>query len=296
MSALVAGTGVATTADTMPPRPLRMAAVACGGWSAALYPKWTPTQVSPSPQVEQVGELQSLSSTHCWLVVTEQFPGMAPGCPQSKIHRPMPTIRSPVPAQAHAGYAPASHSKWSWRSSLPVASRSASAASRATKWFTSARTWVAGKSALGWSTENRGVPDFSLARRACTAVESGAEEGRVMIRMPAAAAAAALVSLLALAPGARADTSIAAIVDHPDDYANQQVTVVATVAAPSLGYLGESLYTLFGDQRRINVVSHSPAPAIGDRLEVTAKVGRRPPDEEFDFPPVLIENVRQPAP
>jgi len=44
------------------------------------------------------------------------------------------------------------------------------------------------------------------------------------------------------------------------------------------------------------VVSHSPAPAIGDRLEVTAKVGRRPPDEEFDFPPVLIENARQPAP
>ena len=56
-----------------------------------------------SPQVEHVGELQSLSSTHGALVVTEQVPGWAPGCPQSKIHRPMPTIRSPVPAQAHAG-------------------------------------------------------------------------------------------------------------------------------------------------------------------------------------------------
>jgi len=114
-----------------------------------------------------------------------------------------------------------------------------------------------------------------------------------MIRM---SAAAALVSLLALAPGARADTSIAAIVDHPDDYANTQVTVVGTVAAPSLGYLGESFYTLAGDERRINVVSHSPAPVVGDRLEVTAKVGRRPPDDEFDFPPVLFENARQPAP
>src|SRR6266446_6531078 len=80
-----------------------MAAVACGGWSSALYPKWAPTQVSMSPQVEHVGELQSLSITHCALVVTEQLPGWAPGCPQSKIHRPMPTIRSPVPAQAHAG-------------------------------------------------------------------------------------------------------------------------------------------------------------------------------------------------
>jgi len=117
-----------------------------------------------------------------------------------------------------------------------------------------------------------------------------------MIRMPVAASAAALVSLLTLAPVARGDTSIAAIVAHPDDYANLQVTVVGTVAAPNLGYLGESFYTLFGDQRRISVVSHSPAPAVGDRLEVTAKVGRRPPDEEFDFPPVLIESARQPAP
>jgi len=116
-----------------------------------------------------------------------------------------------------------------------------------------------------------------------------------MIRMPAAAAAAALVSLLTLVPGPGGH------VDRghrrpSDDYANLQVTVVGIVAAPSLGYLGESFYTLFGDQRRINVVSHSPAPAVGDRLEVTAKVGRRPPDEEFDFPPVLVESSRQPAP
>ena len=117
-----------------------------------------------------------------------------------------------------------------------------------------------------------------------------------MIRMPVAVAAAALASLLAFSPGARADTSIAAIVDHPDDYANTQVTVVGTVAAPSLGYRGESFYTLFGDERRISVVSHSAAPAVGDRLAVTAKVGRRPPDDEFDFPPVLIENARRPAP
>ena len=91
-------------------------------------------------QEEHVGEVQSLSSTHCTLVVTEQLPGCAPGCPQSKIQRPMPTIRSPVPAQAQAGYVPASHSKWSSPSSLPVASRSTSAGSRTTKWFTSART------------------------------------------------------------------------------------------------------------------------------------------------------------
>ena len=103
-------------------------------------------------------------------------------------------------------------------------------------------------------------------------------------------------SLIALASTVWADTSIQAIVDHPDDYANQQVMVTGTVAAPSLGFLGESFYTLEGDQRRINVVSHAAAPTIGAHLQVSAKVGRRPPDEEFDFPPVLVESGRQPAP
>src|SRR3989442_15934888 len=150
------------------------------------------------------------------------------------------------------------------------------------------------RAALRWSTENRGLPGFSLAGRACTAVESRAEEGRVMIRMPVAASAAALVSLLTLAPRARGDTSIAAIVAHPDDYANLQVTVVGTVAAPSLGYLGESFYTLFGDQRRINVVSHSPAPPVGDRPEGPPPVGRRPPRGQFAFPPLHRQNARPP--
>ena len=90
-------------------------------------------------------------------------------------------------------------------------------------------------------------------------------------------------------------TSIANIVDHRDAYANQQVTVVGTVVAPSLSYLGEGLYTLSEADRRIGVVSQTPAPAVGERLEVSAKVGRKPPDEEFDFPPVLIESARRPA-
>src|SRR2546428_9322069 len=117
-----------------------------------------------------------------------------------------------------------------------------------------------------------------------------------MIRMPVAASAAALVSLLTLAPGARGDTSIAAIVAHPDDYANLQVTVVGTVAAPSLGYLGESFYTLFGDQRRISVVSHSPAPAVRDRLAGAAQEGRPPPRAGFGFPPVLPQKPRPARP
>jgi hypothetical protein len=104
-----------------------------------------------------------------------------------------------------------------------------------------------------------------------------------------------LAALCAALP-AFAATSIADIVDHPDDWANAQVTVIGTVVELSLGYKGQSFYTLKGDGRRISIVSPSPAPTVGDRLQVSGKVGRRPPDEEFDFPPVILESGRQAAP
>lgn len=104
-----------------------------------------------------------------------------------------------------------------------------------------------------------------------------------------------LAGLLAVGP-ARATNSIQDIVDHPDTWANAQVSVVGTVVALTLGYQGQSLYTLSGDGRRIGVVSASPAPTVGDHLQVSGRVNRRPPDDEFDFPPVLLESNRQPAP
>jgi hypothetical protein len=107
--------------------------------------------------------------------------------------------------------------------------------------------------------------------------------------------------LAALAAGCLAATpavatSIAAIVDAPESYVNQQVTVIGTVTAQTIGYRGESVYTLSGDDRRITVFSRGAAPAPGERLEVTAKVGWRAPDEEFTWPPVLLERGRQAAP
>ena len=107
--------------------------------------------------------------------------------------------------------------------------------------------------------------------------------------------AVGVAALSAVLP-AHATTSIADIVDHPDDWANAQVTVVGTVVELSLGYKGQSFYTLKGDGRRISIVSPSAAPAVGDHLQVSGKVGRRPPDDEFDFPPVILESARQPAP
>ena len=60
---------------------------------------------------------------------------------------------------------------------------------------------------------------------------------------------------LCVATSARAMTSIKDIVDHPDDWANAQVTVAGTVVELSLGYQGQSFYTLAGDGRRISIVA-----------------------------------------
>ncbi len=105
-----------------------------------------------------------------------------------------------------------------------------------------------------------------------------------------------VAGLLASAAPARATISIREIVDHPDSWADAQVTVVGTVVNLTLGYQGQSIYTVAGDGRRINVVSAKPAPTVGDHLQVSGKIDRRPPNEEFDFPPVLVESARQSAP
>lgn len=117
-----------------------------------------------------------------------------------------------------------------------------------------------------------------------------------MLRIRAPLVVAMGVAALSVVSPAHATTSIADIVDHPDDWANAQVTVVGTVVELSLGYKGQSFYTLTGDGRWISIVSPSPAPVVGDHLQVSGKVGRRPPDEEFDFPPVILESGRQSAP
>ena len=108
-----------------------------------------------------------------------------------------------------------------------------------------------------------------------------------------------LIAALLLAAGAAAAlaaTSLAAIVDQPRAYAGQPVTVIGTVTAQQLDHAGESIYTLFAEDRRVTVFSRRAAPAPGERLEIDATVGWRAPDEEFSWPPVLLEDARRPAP
>lgn len=114
---------------------------------------------------------------------------------------------------------------------------------------------------------------------------------------------ALLLAAFCLAPGpgmstAAEDlpvTSIAAIVESPADYANREVTVVGTVTDQAFGYAGQSTYTIRGNDRRITVVSRRNAPRSGEEVRITGKVGFRPPDEEFTFPPVILERERIPA-
>jgi len=91
-----------------------------------------------------------------------------------------------------------------------------------------------------------------------------------------------------------AATPIGDVVKNRNAYANQTVTVEGTVTTRSIGYGADALYDLQGsDDYRITVVGKGGAPAPGTKLVVTGTVRRKPPDEEFDFPPAIHESSRQ---
>jgi hypothetical protein len=104
----------------------------------------------------------------------------------------------------------------------------------------------------------------------------------------------ALVALVALAAPAGA-TTIADLVATPAGYKDQTVTVEGTVASPDVGYAGESAYTLQDGDLRLSIFSRNEPPVAGTRLSVTGRVGYKAPDDEFTWPPVLMESARQPA-
>jgi hypothetical protein len=103
-----------------------------------------------------------------------------------------------------------------------------------------------------------------------------------------AALAVAVVAVPTLAA-----TPIGDVVEHRDAYANQTVTVEGTVTARAFAYKSDAIYDLRGsDEYKITVVGRGAAPVPGTKLSVTGTVGRKPPDEEFDFPPVILESTR----
>jgi len=101
---------------------------------------------------------------------------------------------------------------------------------------------------------------------------------------------------LALAGHATASESLVAITDQPERFENTDVTLVGTVAPPGLAFLRESAWTLRSEGRALTVFSASPAPAPGERVEVSGTLRLRPPDAEFTWPPVLFETARRRLP
>jgi hypothetical protein len=88
-------------------------------------------------------------------------------------------------------------------------------------------------------------------------------------------------------------TPIGDVVKNRDTFANQTVTIEGTVTQKSFAYKSDAIYDLRGiDDYSITVVGVGTAPAPGTKLSVTGTVGRKPPDEEFDFPPVILESTR----
>src|SRR5262245_19551093 len=102
--------------------------------------------------------------------------------------------------------------------------------------------------------------------------------------------------LLATVAGSAAATTIGAILDAPASFDGQQVTVTGTVVGPVHAYRCESAIRRQDADRRISVFSTRTAPPLGQRLQVTGKVGYKPPDEEFTWPPLILESGRQALP
>jgi len=92
-----------------------------------------------------------------------------------------------------------------------------------------------------------------------------------------------------------AETPIAAIVADGEGYNGQAVMVSGTAVEPAYTYAGEGLYTLTDGDHRITVVAKQPPPTLGSRVTLDAKVGWRTGDDEFTWPPILIEASRTTA-
>lgn len=102
------------------------------------------------------------------------------------------------------------------------------------------------------------------------------------------------LALVLVATSAFAVTPIGEVVKNRDAYANQTVTVEGTVTTRAIGYGPDALYDLQGsDDYRITIVGKGSVPVPGTKLVVTGTVRRKPPDEEFDFPPAIHESSRQ---
>jgi hypothetical protein len=107
-----------------------------------------------------------------------------------------------------------------------------------------------------------------------------------------------IAALAVVAAGPAGAVTIADVVANPDAYEGTSVTVIGDVdRAVAVG--SESGFDLRDGSARITVISRSGAPTVGAHLAITATVrtvSEGDDAESNDFPPLLVESSRAPAP
>ena len=107
-----------------------------------------------------------------------------------------------------------------------------------------------------------------------------------------------ILALTLAEPSVVTAVGIADIVATPEAYVGQTVTVVGTVENP-LPIGPESMFDLRDGRAKLTVMSHASPPAPGARFSISGTVQEAhvgDTNENHDFPHVLVESARSPAP
>ena len=108
----------------------------------------------------------------------------------------------------------------------------------------------------------------------------------------------ALFIALLMLPGIASATGIADIIASPDNYVGKSVTVVGTVEN-TVPIGSASMFDLRDGRMKLTVMSHASPPAVGTRISVTGTIKEShvgDADENRQFPHVIVESSRSPAP
>jgi len=106
----------------------------------------------------------------------------------------------------------------------------------------------------------------------------------------------AFATLLLAPVVAGAGETIASVVANGAHLSGQTVTVTGRVADPKATLGNESTFTVTDGDLRLAIFGHGRAPTTGQALVVTGTVGFKPEDEEFTWPPILVNATWTPAP
>lgn len=105
-----------------------------------------------------------------------------------------------------------------------------------------------------------------------------------------------LAALLFAPVVAGAGETIASVVANGEGLSGRTVSVTGRVADPKATLGSESTFTVTDGDHRLAIFGHGTAPTTGQTLVVTGTVGFKSEDEEFTWPPILVNATWNPAP